>query len=540
MPKQILFDHDARKAIWRGVQKAASAIRPTLGPRGRTVVIDKSWGAPQVTKDGGSVADEVELTDPFENMGAQMMKEAASKTSDQAGDGTTTATVLAEALFNGGYKPVTAGADAMAVSRGIRLGAAAAIEAIKKQSEPVAAKDHDRITHLGAIAANGDRTVGEMLANAFGKIGKEGAIAVEEGKGIATEIKIVEGMQFDRGFLSPHFVTSPESVECVLDEPFILIHEDKLASVAKLIPLLEKVSQAKKPLLVVAEDVEGEALATLVVNKLRGIIQCCAVKAPGYGDRRKAMLEDISILTGGRALFKDLGVDLEKATFQMLGRAKRVIVDADNTTILEGAGDDKAIRARCKQIRVEHDESDSDYDKEKLQERLSKLSGGVAQINVGAATETELKERKKRVEDALHSVRAALAEGAVPGGGVAFLRAQAALDGVKADGDEKIGVDAVRRALEAPLRQIAENAGVDASIAVKRVRAGKGAFGLNAETGEFGDLKAAGVMDPTKVAWTALVNAASVASLLLTTEALVSEIPDEEKEKAAGAGSPMM
>ncbi|MBI2931840.1 MAG: chaperonin GroEL [Planctomycetes bacterium] len=541
MPKRIVFDHEARRAIARGMQKAASAIRPTLGPRGRTVVIDKSWGAPQITKDGASVAEEVELSDPYENMGAQMLKEAASKTSDQAGDGTTTAAVLTEAIFAGGHKPITAGADAMAVARGIRKAAAAAIQAVKKQAVPVTVKDREQLIHIGAIAANGDRAVGEMLADAFAKVGKDGAIAVEEGKGIRTEIKIVEGMQFDRGFLSPHFVTNAETVECVLDEPFILIHEDKLSSVAKLVPLLERVAQTKRPLLVIAEEAEGEALATLVVNKLRGVLQCCAVKAPGYGDRRKAMLEDIAILTGGKPLFKDLGIDLEKVTFEMLGRAKRVTVDADNTTLLEGAGDNKAIEARVKQIRREYEESDSDYDREKLQERLSKLSGGVAQILVGAATETELKERKKRVEDALHSVRAALEEGVVVGGGVTLLRAQSALSGLKAESaGEKMGIDVVRRALEAPLRQIAGNAGFDPSVAAGRIRAGAASFGLNAEIGEFGDLKAQGILDPVKVVWTALSNAASVASLLLTTQALVGELPGEEKEKAVGAGAPMM
>ncbi len=541
MAKQLLFDQDARKAIWRGLQKAASAIKSTLGPRGRTVLIDKSWGAPQVTKDGGGVADEIELTDPFENMGAQMLKEAASKTSDQAGDGTTTACVLTEALFGGGYRPVAAGADAMGVSRGIKKGVAAASEAVKKQAQTVDVKDRERLIAIGTIAANGDGAVGEMLASAFAKIGKEGAIAVEEGKGIQTEIKIVEGMQFDRGFLSPHFVTNPESVECVLEEPFILIHEDKLTSVAKLIPLLEKVSKAKKPLLIISEEIEGEALATLVVNKLRGILTCCAVKAPGYGDRRKAMLEDIAILTGGKPLFKDLGIDLEKVTFADLGRAKRVLIDQDNTTILEGAGDEKAMQARCVQIRKEYDESDSDYDREKLQERLSKLSGGVAQIHVGAATETELKERKRRVEDALHAVRAALEDGVVVGGGVALLRAQSALDAIKGDGEnEQIGIGVVRRALEAPLRQIAENAGIDPSVAVKKVLAGNATNGFNAETGEYGDLRKAGVLDPTKVVVTALQNASSVAALLLTTEALISEIPEEEKDKAAGAGAPMM
>jgi chaperonin GroEL len=533
MAKQLLFDQAARDALRRGIGKVASAVRSTLGPRGRTVVIDKSWGGPTVTKDGVTVCEEVELTDPYENMAAKMLKEAASKTSDQAGDGTTTSATLAEAIFLEGLRVVTAGANAVAVARGIKRAAEAVSEELKKLAEPVRVEDRERLVQVGTLAANGDRAVGEMLAQAFSKVGREGAISVEEGKGIQTEIKIVEGMQFDRGFLSPHFVTNPQSVECVLENPYLFIHEDKLSSAAPLIPLLEKVAAEKRALLVIAEDVEGEALATLVVNKLRGILPCCAVKAPGYGDRRKAMLEDIAILTGGRAVFKDLGIDLSKMPTSMLGRARKVIVDADYTTILDGAGDRKAVEARCAQIRKEYAESDSDYDREKLQERLSKLSGGVAVIYVGAATETELKERKKRVEDALHSVRAALEEGLVPGGGVALLRAEKALDGISAEGDEKIGVEIVRRALEAPLRVIAANAGFDPSTAVRKVRAGSGAFGFDAERLEFRDLKEAGIMDPVKVTRHALQNAASVSSLLLTTEAMVVELPEEEEKPAA-------
>ncbi|HEY3227357.1 MAG TPA: chaperonin GroEL [Planctomycetota bacterium] len=541
MPKQILFDHEARRAIRRGVEKIANAVRPTLGPRGRTVVIEKSWGAPGVTKDGASVAEEVELRDPFENMGAQLIKEAAKKTSDDAGDGTTTSTVLAEALFLGALKAVTSGVSAVALGRGIQIAAQAVIAKIKESAEPVKATDRERLIQIAAVAANGDRAVGEMLAEAFAKVGKDGAIAVEEGKGIQTEIKIVEGMQFDRGYLSPQFVNTKGSAECVLERPLILIHEDKLSSVAKLIPLLEKVSASKRSLLIIAEDVEGEALATLVVNKLRGVLQVCAVKAPGYGDRRKAMLEDIGILTAAKPVFKDLGEDLERIPLSHLGTAKKVIVDADTTTILEGAGSSADLKARIAQIRREYEESDSEYDKEKLQERLSKLSGGVARIDVGAATETELKERKRRVEDALHSARAALEEGVVPGGGVALLRAATALDGLKLEGDAQFARDVVRRALEAPLRQIVLNAGHNPSLAVRSVREGTGAFGFNAETLEFGDLKASGVLDPAKVVATALANAASVASELITAEALVSEIPDEEGQRAVGAaGAPMM
>jgi chaperonin GroEL len=535
MPKQLLFDQAAREALRNGVQKIADAVRPTLGPRGRTVVIDKSWGAPTITKDGVSVCEEVELSDPYENMAAKMIKEAASKTSDQAGDGTTTSAVLAEAIFLEGIRIVTSGGNPIALSRGIKRGADAVVEALKKAAEPLDVKDDKILRQIGTLAAGNDSAVGEMLAQAFSKVGKEGAISVEEGKSIQTEIKIVEGMQFDRGFISPHFVTNPASVECVLENPYILLFEEKLSPAAQLVPLLEKISAEKRPLLVIAEDVEGEALATLVVNKLRGVFQACAVKAPGYGDRRKAMLEDIGILTGAQPVFKDLGIELPKAELSILGRAKKVIVDSDYCTILGGAGDKKSVESRCEQIRKELENSDSDYDKEKLTERLSRLSGGVAVINVGAATETELKERKKRVEDALHSVRAALEEGVVPGGGVALLRAAKALDSVKAEGDEKIGVELIRKAVEKPLRVIAGNAGYDPSLAVRKVLAGKDAFGFDAEAGVFTDLKKAGVLDPVKVTRHALQNAASVSALLLTTEAMISDIP-EPAVIPAGAG----
>jgi chaperonin GroEL len=533
MPKQVLFEREVWESIKRGVQKMAWAVRPTLGPRGRTVVLDKSWGAPTITKDGVSVAEEVELTNPFENMGAQMIKEAASKTSDQAGDGTTTATVLAEAMYLEGVKAVTAGVNVVALARGIKQAAKAAIEALPKFSEPVTVKEKERLIQVARIASGGNREVGEMLADAFSRVGKDGAISIEEGKGIKTEIKIVEGMQFDRGFLSPHFVTSKEAVEVVLEDPYILIHEDKISSIAKLIPLLERVSKENRPLLIIAEDIEGEALATLVVNKLRGILRACAVKAPGYGDRRKAMLDDIATLTAGKAVFKDLGLDLEKLPANYLGRAKKVIIDADNTTIIEGAGDSKAVDQRCAQIRKEMEESDSDYDKEKLQERLSKLSGGVAQINVGAATETELKERKHRVEDALHSVRAALEEGVVPGGGVAYLRVRSVLEKLKLQDDEALGVKIVLRALEAPFRVIVSNAGADPSVTLKKVQTGDAWAGYDAETNQFVDLKKSGIQDPLKVVSHALTNAASVVSCLLQTEAMVSEAPDQDKSLGA-------
>lgn len=534
--KQVLFDQNAREALKRGVEKIYSAVRYTLGPKGRSVVVDRSWGAPNVTKDGASIAEEVELEDPNEDMGARMIREAASKTSDDAGDGTTTSVVLAATMFFEGYKLVTAGANAMEVARGIRKAGAAVAEQVRKSAEPLTVQDRERLIQVGRVAS-GDEEVGKMLADAFAKVGKEGAISVEEGKSIQTEIKIVEGMQFDRGFLSPHFVTDPEHVEAVLEEPYILIHEDKLSSAANLIPLLEKIAATKKPLLVIAEDVEGDALATLVVNKLRGVLKCCAVKAPGYGDRRKAMLEDIAVLTGGKAIFKDLGIDLENVQLRDLGKARKVVVDTDYCTIIEGAGSRQAVEQRCKQIRKEMETTDSDYDYEKLQERLSRLSGGVAMIYVGAASEPEMKERKKLLENALAAVRAALEEGVVPGGGTALLRAEGALNRLEVHGDEKFGVDIVRRALEASLRQIAENAGVDGSIAVREVRRGSGWFGFEAESGQFKDLKAAGVMDPAKVTYHAIVNASSVASMLLTTEALVSEVR-EKKEAPKVPGLP--
>ncbi len=537
MAKQLVFERDAWDCIKRGVQKMAWTVRPTLGPRGRSVVLDKSWGAPNITKDGASVAEEVELSNPFENMGAQMLKEAASKTSDQAGDGTTTSTVLAEAIYLEGLKAVTAGANVVALARGIRRAADAVVEALGGLSESVTARQRDRLVQLGRVASGGDSDVGQMLADAFAKVGKDGAVTVEEGKGIKTEIKIVEGMQFDRGFLSPHFVSSKDAAECVLEDPLILIHEDKLSSIAKLIPLLERVSKENRPLLIIAEEVEGEALATLVVNKLRGILKACAVKAPGYGDRRKAMLEDIAILTGGKAIFKDLGIDLEKVSTSDLGTAKKVVVDAEFTTIVEGAGKSKEVAQRCEQIRHEYEESDSDYDKEKLQERLSKLSGGIAQIRVGAATETELKERKHRVEDALHSVRSALQEGYVPGGGVAYLRTRKAIDSLKAESEEeKRGFKIVRRALEEPFRVIVSNAGVDPSLTLKKLDGGDAWAGYDAEANRQVNLKDAGILDALKVVRHALLNAASVSACLLQTEALVGELPD--KENALGAQEP--
>jgi len=529
-PKKITFDQDAREAMRRGINKLAKAVKATLGPRGRNVVLEKSFGAPTVTKDGVTVAKEIELEEPYENMGAQMVKEVASKTSDVAGDGTTTATILAEAIFEEGLKNVTAGANALALKRGIEKAVDAVVKELEKMSTPVSGRKE--IAQVGAIAANNDEEIGEMIAEAMEKVGKDGVITVEEGKTLETNVELVEGMQFDRGYLSPHFITNFESMECVLEDPYILIHEKKISSVKDLVPLLEKIAQAGKPLLVIAEDVEGEALATLVVNKLRGTFQCAAVKAPGFGDRRKAMLEDIAILTGGKAIFEDLGIELSSIQISDLGRAKKVVIDKENTTIIQGAGSTDAIKGRIEQIRNEIETTTSDYDREKLQERLAKLAGGVAQINVGAATEVEMKEKKARVEDALHATRAAVEEGILPGGGVALLRAQSALDNVKADGDEQIGVDIVRRALEAPIKQIAENAGVDGSIVAQKVKEGKGNFGFNALTMKYGDLVKDGVIDPTKVVRTALQNAASVATLLLTTDALVSEIKEEKKEKA--------
>ncbi|MBK9120050.1 MAG: chaperonin GroEL [Phycisphaerales bacterium] len=537
--KQIAYDMEAREAIRRGVRQLARAVKVTLGPRGRNVVIEKSFGAPTVTKDGVTVAKEVELEDAYENMGAQMVKEVASKTSTVAGDGTTTATIYAEAIFDEGLKNLAAGANAMELRRGIDLGVTAVIEALKKLAVPV--KGKEQIAQVGTCAANQDTEIGNKIAEAMEKVGKDGVITVEEGKGLETTVDLVEGMQFDKGYISPHFVNKPESMEVVLDNPYILVHEKKISSVKDLLPLLEKIAKAGKPLLVIAEEVDGEALATLVLNKLRGILQCAAVKAPGFGDRRKAMLEDIAIVTGGTAVFEDLGISLEKIELNELGRAKRVIVDKETCTLIEGAGETAKIKGRIEAIKHEIDATTSDYDREKLEERLAKLSGGVAQINVGAATEIEMKEKKARVEDALHACRAAVEEGVLPGGGVAVLRCEEALDAAykKARGDQKTGVDIIRRALRAPIRQIAENAGLDGSIVCQKVLEGKGNFGYNALTEEYGDLVKMGVIVPLKVERVALENAASVSGLLLTTDAAVSELKEKDDEKKGG-GMPGM
>ncbi len=526
--KKILYEQDARNAVANGVRQLARAVKITLGPKGRNVLLEKSFGAPTVTKDGVTVAKEIEVEDHFENMGVQMMKEIASKTSDVAGDGTTTATVLGEAIFVEGLKNLAAGADAMALKRGVDKAVEAVVKDLEELSKNV--KGRKEIAQVATIAANNDNEIGEMIAEAMAKVGKDGVITVEEGKGLETTVDLVEGMQFDRGYISPYFVTSPETMEAVLEDAYVLIHEKKVSAVKDMIPLLEKVIQSGSPLLVIAEDLEGEALATLVVNKLRGTFKCAAVKAPGYGDRRKAMLEDIATLTGGRAIFEDLGIQLEKVELSDLGRAKKVVIDKENTTVIEGAGSTKAIQGRIAQIKKEIEATTSDYDREKLEERLAKLAGGVAQINVGAATEVEMKERKARVEDALHTARAAVEEGIVPGGGVALLRCVSALDNVKASGDEAIGMGIVRRALEAPLAQIAENAGIHGAVALARVKDMKGSEGFNALTMKYEDLEKAGVIDPTKVTRLALQNAASIASLLLTTDALVGEIPEEKKE----------
>jgi len=532
--KKIIFSQDAREAIRRGVNILSDAVKTTLGPAGRNVVIEKSYGAPTVTKDGVTVAKEVELEDPLENMGAQMVREVASKTSEVAGDGTTTATILAEAIFEEGLKNVVAGAQALQMKRGIDQAVDAVIGEYKKLSKPISSSKE--IAQVGTCAANQDAEIGRMIAEAMDKVGKDGVITVEEGKSLETTVVLVEGMQFDRGYISPHFITDLESMESVLEKPLILIHEKKISSVKDLLPLLEKVAQAGRPLLLIAEEVEGEALATLVVNKLRGTFQCCAVKAPGFGDRRKAMLEDIAVLTGGKAIFEDLGIKLESLQLSDLGTAKKVTVDKENTTIIEGAGETKAIKGRIEALKKEIETTTSDYDREKLQERLAKLAGGVAQINVGAATEVAMKEKKARVEDALHACRAAVEEGILPGGGVVNLRALPALDKVKAAGDAKIGVDIVRRAMEAPIKQIAANAGVDGSIVCQKVKEGRGAFGFNALTCEYEDLVASGVIVPTKVERIALQNAASIAGLLLTTECLVSEIPEKKKPAPGGHG----
>jgi chaperonin GroEL len=530
--KQLIYRETARQRMLEGVEKLAKAVKVTLGPKGRNVVLDKKWGAPTITKDGVTVAKEIELDDRFENMGAQMVREVASKTSDVAGDGTTTATVLAEAIYREGLRNVTAGANPMGLKRGIEKAVEVAIEELKKLSKPI--KDKKEISQVGTIAANGDVVVGDLIAEAMEKVGKDGVITVEEAKAIETSLEVVEGMQFDRGYLSPYFVTNPEKMEAVLEEPYLLIHEKKISVMRELLPLLEKIAQTGKPLLILAEDVEGEALATLVVNKLRGTLKVAAVKAPGYGDRRKQMLEDIAILTAGKLLSEDLGIKLENITMEDLGRAKRVVIDKENTTIVEGAGSSQDIEGRVKQIRTQVEETTSDYDREKLQERLAKLVGGVAVIKVGAATETEMKEKKARVEDALNATRAAVEEGVIPGGGVGFVRCLSAVGNLKLDGDEAIGAGIIRRALEEPIRQLAYNAGAEGSIVVQRVKEGSGAFGYNVATDTYEDLMVSGVVDPTKVTRSALQNAASIAALMLTTEALITELP-EKKDKAPAA-----
>jgi chaperonin GroEL len=535
MPKQIMFEQEARAALLRGVNIMAHAVKATLGPKGRNVVIDKKFGSPTITKDGVTVAKEVELKDPYEDMGAQMIKEVASKTSDVAGDGTTTATVLAQAIFREGLKNVTAGANPMGLKRGIEQAVEKVVDELKKMSKTT--KDKKEIAQVATIAANNDKTIGNLIAEAMEKVGKDGVITVEEAKAMETTLEVVEGMQFDRGYLSPYMVTDPERMEAVLEDALILIHEKKISVMKDMLPLLEQVARAGKPFLVIAEEVEGEALATLVVNKLRGTLACCSVKAPGFGDRRKAMLQDISTLTGGKAITEDLGIKLENIKLEDLGRAKKVVVDKDNTTIIEGAGNTKEIEGRIKQIRAQIEETTSDYDREKLQERLAKLAGGVAVIKVGAATETEMKEKKARVEDALNATRAAVEEGIVPGGGVALLRAGKGLEKLTLSGDEATGVNIVRRALEEPIRQIVENAGLEGSVVVEKVKAAtKVSQGFDAESNEYVDMMEAGIIDPTKVERIALQNAASIASLLLTTEALITDIPEEAKQ---GGGPPM-
>uniref|UniRef100_I2PWE5 Chaperonin GroEL n=1 Tax=Desulfovibrio sp. U5L TaxID=596152 RepID=I2PWE5_9BACT len=536
--KEILFDSKAREKLKRGVDKLANAVKVTLGPKGRNVVIEKSFGSPIITKDGVTVAKEIELEDKFENMGAQMVKEVASKTSDIAGDGTTTATILAQAIFTEGGKLVAAGRNPMAIKRGIDKAVESVVAELETLAKPT--RDQKEIAQVGTISANSDATIGNIIAEAMNKVGKEGVITVEEAKGMETTLDVVEGMQFDRGYLSPYFVTDPERMVCELDEPLILINEKKVSAMKDLLPILEQVAKMSRPLLIVAEDIEGEALATLVVNKLRGTLQVCAVKAPGFGDRRKAMLEDIAILTGGQSVSEDLGIKLENITLVDLGKAKRVIVDKENTTIVDGAGDAEKIKARVKQIRAQADETTSSYDKEKLQERLAKIVGGVAVINVGAATETEMKEKKARVEDALNATRAAVEEGIVPGGGVALVRCVKSLANIKAiDDDEQAGIEIVRRAIEEPLRQIAGNAGFEGSIVVAKVRDGAEGFGFNAATGQYEDLIAAGVIDPKKVTRIALQNSASVAGLLLTTEAAVAEKPEPKKDMPPMPGGGM-
>ena len=526
MAKQIIYSDKSRQAILRGVNQLADAVKVTLGPRGRNVVLEKKFGGPTITKDGVTVAKEVELSNPLENMGAQMVREVASKTSDVAGDGTTTATILAQAIFREGVRAVTAGANPMSIKRGIDKAVEVAVEEIKKLSKPVAG---DMIAQVGRISANSDSTIGDVIAEAMKKVGKDGVITVEESKTMTTELKTVDGMQFDRGYLSPYFVTDPERMECVLEDAYILIHEKKIGNMKDILPILEQIARSGKPLLVISEDVDGEALATLVVNKLRGTINVCAVKAPGFGDRRKMMLEDISILTGGQAIMEETGIKLEGVQLTDLGRAKRITIDKDNTTIIDGAGETKAIEGRIKQLRNQVEETTSDYDREKLQERLAKLAGGVAIIRVGAATETEMKEKKARVEDALHATRAAVEEGIVPGGGVALMRAALALDALHLEGDEHFGVSIVRRACEEPVRQIVLNGGSEGAIVVEKIKSQNNPnYGFNASSEEYEDLVAAGVIDPAKVTRTALQNAASIAGLMLTTEAMVCEAVDKE------------
>ena len=531
--KQLQFDENARHALLRGIEKLAKAVKATLGPSGRNVILDKKFGSPTITKDGVTVAKEIELEDPYENMGAQLVREVASKTSDIAGDGTTTATVLAESIYKEGLRNVTAGANPTSLQRGINKAVEAIVAELAKISKKVS--DRTEIAQVATVSANWDKTIGEIIADAMDKVGKDGTITVEEAKSIETTLEVVEGMQFDKGYLSPYFVTNAEDMEAVLENPYILIHEKKISSLKDMLPLLEKVAKAGRPLLIIAEDVEGEALATLVVNKLRGTLQVCAVKAPGFGDRRKAMLEDIAVLTGGRCITEDLGIKLENVKLEDLGRTKRVTIDKENTTIVEGEGKQVDIKGRVSQIRRQIEETTSDYDREKLQERLAKLAGGVAVINVGAATETEMKEKKARVEDALHATRAAVEEGIVPGGGVAFIRAQKVLDNIKdLEGDEKVGVAIVRRAIEEPMRQLADNAGQEGALIVQEVKARKGNEGYNVTSGEYEDLVKAGIVDPTKVTRSALQNAASISGLLLTTEAIVTELPEKEK----GGGMP--
>jgi chaperonin GroEL len=529
MPKQLLFSDEARAALLRGVNIMSEAVKATLGPKGRNVVIDKKFGSPVITKDGVTVAKEVELKDNYEDMGAQMIKEVASKTSDVAGDGTTTATVLAQAVFREGLKNVTAGANPMGLKRGVEAAVEAVVAELKKLSKST--KDRKEISQVATIAANNDKTIGNLIAEAMEKVGKDGVITVEESKSAETTLEVVEGMQFDRGYLSPYFVTDPERMECVLEDAFILIHEKKISVMKDMLPLLEQVARSGKPLLVIAEDAEGEALATLVVNKLRGTLACAAVKAPGFGDRRKAMLEDVAVLTGGKAITEDLGIKLENIKLEDLGRAKKIVVDKDNTTLVEGAGKPSGIEGRIKQIRTQIEETTSDYDREKLQERLAKLAGGVAVIKVGAPTETAMKEKKARVEDALNATRAAVEEGIVPGGGVALLRCAKAIESLKLEGDEKVGSAIVKRALEEPIRQIVENSGLEGSVVVEKVKEAKVAtYGFDAERMEYCDMMQAGIIDPTKVERIALENAASIASLLLTTEALITDVPEEERK----------